>query len=88
MIRAKTMNRSWCVRPLAMCAVGIAVSVVTLSASVSAADFPASDALMLRLMSTYNVPGVVLTLIKDGRIVVRGSRAGSVSVPWRTPTTS
>jgi hypothetical protein len=57
MIGAKTMNRSWCGRPLAICAVGIAVAVVTLAASVSAADFSASDALMLRLMSTHNVPG-------------------------------
>jgi len=67
MIGAKTMNRSWYGRPLAICAVGIAVAVVTLAASVSAADFSASDALMLRLMSTHNVPGAVLALFKDGR---------------------
>jgi CubicO group peptidase (beta-lactamase class C family) len=70
MIGAKTMNRSWCGRPLAICAVGVAVAVVTLAASVSAADFSASDALMLRLMSTHNVPGSALALIKDGSIVL------------------
>ena len=70
MIGAKTMNRSWCGRPLAICAVGIAVAVVTLAASVSAADFSASDALMLRLMSAHNVPGSALALIKDGSIVL------------------
>jgi CubicO group peptidase (beta-lactamase class C family) len=70
MIRPKTMNRSWCGRPLATCAVCIAVAVVTLAASVSAADFSSSDALMLRLMSTHNVPGAALALIKDGSIVL------------------
>ena len=64
------MNRSWCGRPLATCAVCIAVAVVTLAASVSAADFSSSDALMLRLMSTHNVPGSALALIKDGSIVL------------------
>jgi len=64
------MNRSWCGRPLATCAVCIAVAVVTLAASVSAADFSSSDALMLRLMSTHNVPGAALALIKDGSIVL------------------
>jgi len=67
---SKTMNRSWCGRPLAICEVGIAVAVVTLAASVSAAEFPASDALMLRLMSTHNVPGAALALIEDGSIVL------------------
>jgi CubicO group peptidase (beta-lactamase class C family) len=43
---------------------------MTISASVSAADFSASDALMVRLMSTHNVPGAALALIKDGRIVL------------------
>jgi|SRR5215471_6428265 len=70
MIGAKTINRGWCGRPLAICAVGIAVALVTLATSVSAADFPASDALMLRLMSTYNVPGAALALIKDRSIVL------------------
>ena len=70
MIRDTTMNRSWCGRSLATCAVSIAVAVVTLAASVSAADFSASDALMLRLMSTHNVPGSALALIKDGSIVL------------------
>src|SRR5215469_5240699 len=70
MIGAKLINRSWYGRPLAICTVGIAVFVVTLSASMSAVDFPASDALMLRLMSTYNVPGAALALIKDRSIVL------------------
>jgi CubicO group peptidase (beta-lactamase class C family) len=43
---------------------------MTISASVSAADFRAADALMLRLMSMYNVPGAALALITDGRIVL------------------
>jgi CubicO group peptidase (beta-lactamase class C family) len=64
------MIRNWCGRPLAACAVSIAVAVVTISPSVSAADFAAADALMLRLMSTYNVPGAALALIKDDRIVL------------------
>ena len=64
------MNRSWCGRPPTICAVGIAVAVVTLAASVSAADFSTSDALMIRLMSTHNVPGAALALIKNGSIVL------------------
>ena len=64
------MNRSWCGRTPTICAVGIAVAVVTLAASVSAADFSTSDALMIRLMSTHNVPGAALALIKNGSIVL------------------
>jgi CubicO group peptidase (beta-lactamase class C family) len=62
------MKRLWCVRPLVACVVGTAVAVI--SPSVRAADFSAADALMLRLMSTYDVPGAALALIKDGRIVL------------------
>jgi CubicO group peptidase (beta-lactamase class C family) len=89
MIGAKMMNRSWCGRPLAICAVGIAVVVVTLAASVSAADFSASDALMLRLMSTHNVPGSALALIKDGSIVLEkgyGFRDLAAHAPVTTAT--
>jgi CubicO group peptidase (beta-lactamase class C family) len=89
MIGAKTMTRSWCGRPLAICAVGIAVAVVTLAASVSAADFSASDALMLRLMSTHNVPGAALALIKDGSIVLEkgyGFRDLAAQAPVTTAT--
>jgi CubicO group peptidase (beta-lactamase class C family) len=89
MIGAKTMNRSWYGRPLAICAVGIAVAVVTLAASVSAADFSASDALMLRLMSTHNVPGAVLALFKDGSIVLEkgyGFRDLAAHAPVTTAT--
>jgi CubicO group peptidase (beta-lactamase class C family) len=87
MIGAKTMNRSWRRRPRAKCAVGIAVSVVALAASVSAADFPASDALMLRLMSTYHVPGAALALIKDGRIVLEKGY-GFRDLPAQAPVTT
>src|SRR5262249_45243690 len=69
MIGAKTMNLTRCGRPLAICTVGIAVAAVPLAASVSAADFSDSDALMLRLMSTHDVPGAAVALIKDGSIV-------------------
>ena len=89
MIGAKTMNRSWCGRPLAICAVGIAVAVVTLAASVSAADFSASDALMLRLMSRHNVAGSALALIKDGSIVLEkgyGFRDLAARAPVTTST--
>src|SRR5215469_14736431 len=83
------MNRSWCGRPLAICAVGIAVAVATLAALVSAADFSASDALTLRLMSTHNVPGAALALIKDGRIVLEkgyGFRDLATHAPVTTAT--
>ena len=89
MIGANTMIRSWCGRPLAICAVGVAVSVVTLSASVSAADFPDSDAQMLRLMTKYNVPGAALALIKDSRIVLEkgyGFRDLAAQAPVTTAT--
>jgi CubicO group peptidase (beta-lactamase class C family) len=83
----REMNRSWCGRPLAICAVCIAVAVVTLAASVSAADF--STALMLRLMSTHNVPGAALALIKDGSIVLEkgyGFRDLAADTPVTTAT--
>src|SRR5258708_574922 len=66
----KTMIRSWSSRLLAVCAVCVATSVVTASHWVPAADFPAADDLMLRLMSMDNVSGAALALIKDGRIVL------------------
>ena len=83
------MNRTWCGTPLATCAVGIAVAVVTFAASVSAADFSAPDALMLRLMSTHNVPGAALALIKNGCIVLEmayGSRDLAAHAPVTTAT--
>ena len=70
MIGAKTMTWSWCGCLLAAYAVRIAVAVVNTSHSVSAADFSAADALILRLMSVDNVPGAALALIKDGNIVL------------------
>jgi CubicO group peptidase (beta-lactamase class C family) len=88
-IGAKTMNRSWCGRPLAICAVGIAVAVVTLAPSVSAAESSAADGFMLRLMSMDNVPGVALALIKDGGIVLEkgyGFRDLETQAPVTTAT--
>ena len=64
------MIRSWCGRLLAICAVCLTVSFERTSHAVLTADFPAVDDLMGRLMSTANVPGVVLALIRDGKIVL------------------
>ena len=64
------MTRKLCGRLLAICAVCISVAVVTISPSLSAHDSGTADALMLRLMSTHNVPGAALALIKDGSIVL------------------
>ena len=81
------MKRSWCGRLLAICAVGIGVAVVTLVASASAAEFSAPDALMLRLMSTHNVPGAALALIKDGSILLEKGY-GFRDVAAREPVTT
>jgi CubicO group peptidase (beta-lactamase class C family) len=70
MIGAKAMIWSWCRRLLAACAACIAVAVVMISHSVSLAELPAVDALMLRLMAMDNVPGAAVALIKDGSIVL------------------
>jgi CubicO group peptidase (beta-lactamase class C family) len=70
MIGAKTMIRSWCGRLLAAYVVCSGVADVVTPLSVSAGDFHAADDLILRLMSTDNVPGIALALIKDGRIVL------------------
>jgi CubicO group peptidase (beta-lactamase class C family) len=59
-----------CGHLLAICAISIAVAAVARSASMSAPDFGAANALMLRLMSAYNVPGAALALIKADRIVL------------------
>jgi CubicO group peptidase (beta-lactamase class C family) len=78
-----------CGRRLAICAVGIAVAVGALSPSVSAAKFAATDTLMLHLMSTYNVPGAALALIKDGSIVLEkgyGFRDLAAHAPVTTAT--
>jgi CubicO group peptidase (beta-lactamase class C family) len=64
------MTWSWWVRLLAACVLGIAVAVEITSRSSPAADFPAADAVMLRLMATDNVPGAALALIKDGNIAL------------------
>src|ERR1700749_3431698 len=71
MIGAKTMIRGLCGRLFTMCAVSMSVAFVAISPSLSAPDFGAADALMLRLMSTYNVSGAALALIKDGGIVLK-----------------
>jgi CubicO group peptidase (beta-lactamase class C family) len=64
------MIRNWFGCLLAVCAVSIAVAVVTRSESLSAADLPAADDLMAHLISTDNVAGAALALIKHGRIVL------------------
>jgi len=66
MIGAKTITWGWRGRLLAASAVSLAVA----SEPVSAADFGAADTLMLRLMSTYHLPGAALALIKGDRIVL------------------
>ena len=67
-IGPKTMTRNLCGRLLAICAVCAAV--VTVAPSLSAHNSGTADALMLRLMSTHNVPGTALALIKNGSIVL------------------
>src|SRR6476659_1541495 len=67
--RRRRMFRRLCGHLLTISAV-ISVAVVTISPSLSASDFGAVDALMLRLMSTYNVAGAALALIEDGGIVL------------------
>ena len=89
MIGAKTMIRSLGGRLFTMCAVSMSVAVVTISPSLSAPDFGAADALMLRLMSTYNVSGAALALIKDGGIVLEkgyGYRDRETDAPVTTAT--
>ena len=88
MIGAKTMIRSLGGRLFTMC-VSMSVAVVTISPSLSAPDFGAADALMLRLMSTYNVSGAALALIKDGGIVLEkgyGYRDRETDAPVTTAT--
>jgi CubicO group peptidase (beta-lactamase class C family) len=56
---------------------------------VSAADFSASDALMLRLMSMHNVPGAALAVINDDSIVLEkgyGFRDLAAHAPVTTAT--
>ena len=89
MIAVETMIWSWCGRLLAACAVGIAAAVVMIPGSALEADFSAADALMLRLMSTDNVPGAALALIKDGEIVLEkgyGFRDLTTQAPVTTAT--
>ncbi len=67
------MARGPCSRVLAACVLGTMVAVGTMRIPVRAedtVDLRAVDALMLRLMSMYGVPGAALALIKDGRIVL------------------
>jgi len=83
------MIRRRCGRLLTTCAVGIVVAVVTISASLSAPDFRTADGLMLRLMSTYSVPGAALALIKDGKVVLEkgyGFRDLETDAPVTTTT--
>jgi CubicO group peptidase (beta-lactamase class C family) len=76
-------------RLLAACVVCIAVAAVTISHSGLAANFPAADDLVLRLMSMDNVPGAALALIKDGNIVLEkgyGFRDLATHAPVTTAT--
>jgi CubicO group peptidase (beta-lactamase class C family) len=50
--------------------VAAAIAAITISAPASAADFSATDALMLSLMSANHVPGAAVALIKDGKVVL------------------
>jgi len=63
------MIPGFCAPLLVACLVCIAPAAVT-TRSVPAADVPAADRLMARLMSSDNVPGAALALIKDGKIVL------------------
>jgi CubicO group peptidase (beta-lactamase class C family) len=89
MIRAKKPILRRCDRLRAACAVSVAIAVVTTSHSVPAADFSAADALISRLMSMDNVPGVALALIKDSWIVLEkgyGFRDLATHAPVTTAT--
>jgi CubicO group peptidase (beta-lactamase class C family) len=89
MIEAKTMIRNWCGPRLVVRAVSIAIAVVTVLGSVPAADLGATDVLMHRLMSTDDVPGAALALIKDGSIVLQkgyGFRDLAAQAPVTTAT--
>jgi CubicO group peptidase (beta-lactamase class C family) len=59
-----------CGRLLATCAVLLVTAAVTVSHSASASEFLNIDDLMLSLMSSDNVPGAAVALIKDGSIVL------------------
>jgi CubicO group peptidase (beta-lactamase class C family) len=89
MIGVKTTFWNLCDRLLTICAVSISVAVVTISPSWSAPDPGTADALMLRLMSTYNVSGAALALIKDGGILLEkgyGFRDLRTAAPVTTAT--
>ncbi len=67
---ANMMIWRWRGRLFTIGVVIIFVVVSTVPASLSAPDFRNANSLMLDLMSTYDVPGAALVLIKDGRIVL------------------
>lgn len=84
----KMMIRSWSDHLVAACAICVVVAVAP-TRSASAAEFPAADDLMLHLMSTDNVPGAALALIKDGNIVLEkgyGFRNLATHAPVTTAT--
>src|SRR5215470_6324492 len=65
-----------CGRVIAVCTLGIGVAVGALSTPIpakAAVDIHAIDALMLRLMTTHNVPGAALVLMKTGGVVLEKS---------------
>jgi CubicO group peptidase (beta-lactamase class C family) len=74
-------------RLLATCAASIVVAVATVSHTGSASEFLAADDLILRLMSTENVHGAAVALIKDGRIVLEKGY-GVRDIATQTPVTT
>ena len=67
------MGRGPCSQVLTVCVLGTMIAVGVMRVPVRAEDIVdvrAVDALMLRLMSMYSIPGAALALIKDGRIVL------------------
>ena len=82
-----TMRRLRC--RLAVGVLWTSIAMLAISTPVSAADFGAVDSLMLRLMSTNNVPGAALALIKGGKIVLErgyGFRDLATHAPVATTT--
>jgi CubicO group peptidase (beta-lactamase class C family) len=74
-------------RLLATCATSIVVAVATVSHTGSASEFLAADDLILHLMSTENVHGAAVALIKDGRIVLEKGY-GVRDIATQTPVTT
>src|ERR1700739_162419 len=74
-------------RLLATCATSIVVAVATVSHTGSASEFLAAVDLILNLMSTENVHGAAVALIKDGGIVLEKGY-GVREIATQTPVTT